>query len=234
MEHVLDRSLVVRTRALLAGAQGESARWIRRDGVRGFVEPLAWIVAGGAAYGAAMGAWRDPRLALYVAIKLPALLVATALVDALANGLWARFFGFELTLAQSLRAVLLAFALASIVLGAAAPVAAFFAMTLPASSSASARFAHDLLGVAHVATIALAGTIAVARQARWLAETCPGLRGAHALVAIWLVLNLVVGAQLSWNLRPWFGSPGLEVAFLREHPFEGTFYESFVRMLAHS
>src|SRR5262249_52819527 len=110
------------------------------------------------------GAWRDPRLALYVAIKLPALLVPTplvaALVDALVNGLWARSFGFELTLAQSLRAVLLAFALASIVLGGAAPVAAFFAMTLPASTSASARFAHDLLGVAHVATTAVAGTIA--------------------------------------------------------------------------
>ena len=48
---------------------------------------------------------------------------------------------------------------------------------------------------------------------------------------VWLAINLVVGAQISWNLRPWFGSPGLEVEFLRAHPFEGTFYESVFQML---
>jgi hypothetical protein len=85
-----------------------------------------------------------------------------------------------------------------------------------------------------VAFIALAGTIAIARQRDWIAEVCPGLRGAHALAAVWLMVNLLVGAQLSWNLRPWFGTPGMEVEFLREQPFAGTFYESFVRMILHN
>lgn len=229
-----EATLLRRTHELLAGVEGRASTWIGREQAGGFVEPLALIVAGAGAYGAAMGAWRDPLLGLYVAIKLPLLLVATALVDALANGLWARRFGFELGFLQSLRAVLLAFALASIVLGGLAPVVGFFALVLPGHDSSNARLAHDILGVANVVFIALAGTIAVVRQRRWLAETCPELRNSHALVATWLLVNLLAGAQLSWNLRPWFGSPGLDVAFLREHPFDGTFYESFVRMLLHT
>jgi hypothetical protein len=46
-------------------------------------------------------------------------------------------------------------------------------------------------------------------------------------------VNLLVGAQISWNLRPWFGSPGMSVAFLREHPFDGTFYDSVFHMILH-
>jgi len=53
------------------------------------------------------------------------------------------------------------------------------------------------------------------------------------VVTFWLALNLVLGAQISWNLRPWFGTHYLPVAFLREHPFDGTFYESVFRMLIH-
>jgi hypothetical protein len=31
---------------------------------------------------------------------------------------------------------------------------------------------------------------------------------------------------MTWILRPWFGSPGLEVQFLRPHPMEGSFYDA--------
>jgi uncharacterized membrane protein len=168
---------------------------------------------------------------VFVAVKLPVLLFATALADALLNGLWARRLGFDLSLGQSLRAVLLSFALASIVLGSLAPVVLLFDLALPGPESRDARLSHDVLGLAHVAAIACAGIMAVMRQHQWLRELHPSARGAGRLVVVWLAVNLVVGAQISWNLRPWFGSPGLEVEFLRAHPFEGTFYESVFRML---
>lgn len=206
--------------------------WIRAPGARGALAPLACIAGGGALYGAAIGAWRDPLLGLYVAIKLPLVLAATAVVDALANGLWARRLGIDLSLAQSLRAVLTAFALAALVLGSLAPVVLLFDLTLPAAASTQAWLAHDLLGLTHVAAIAFAGTLAMLRQQRWIAELCGSPREARRVVLLWLAINLAVGAQLTWNLRPWFGSPGMPIEFLREHPFEGTFYESVFRMLA--
>ena len=49
--------------------------------------------------------------------------------------------------------------------------------------------------------------------------------GTHTFFA-WLAGNLFVGAQVSWNLRPFFVSPGLDVEFLRKHPFDGSFYEA--------
>src|SRR5262245_53192778 len=94
-------------------------------------DAIVLIVLGGAAFGGAMGAWRSPQLAAYVAIKLPLLLFATAIVDALLNGLWAKRLGFDLSLRESLRAVLLSFALASVVLGSLAPVVLLFDLALP-------------------------------------------------------------------------------------------------------
>ena len=47
----------------------------------------------------------------------------------------------------------------------------------------------------------------------------------HPLLA-WLAGNGILGAQFSWVLRPFFGSPNLNVAFLRPYPMKGNFYES--------
>jgi hypothetical protein len=218
---------------LLAAPSRVAHDWLDAGSRRSTLAPALVIVACGAVYGAAMGAWRDPMLALYVAIKLPVLLLATAAVDALANGVWARWFGLELSLERSLRAVLMAFALASIVLAALAPVVLLFALTLPNGDDDAARTAHDVLGLFHVGALALAGTVAVRRQAAWIEEISPNARGVRAAVGFWLVINLVVGAHISWNLRPWFGSPWMQTVFLRERPFDGTFYESMLRMILH-
>lgn len=219
---------------LLASPADVGEMWLARGAPRGDLALVGAIALCGSLYGAAMGAWRDPLLALFVAVKLPLLFLSAALVAALANGMWARWLGLDLSLHRSLRAVLMAFALASVMLAACAPVVALFALTLPNGDDERARFAHDGLGLLHVAIIALAGSVAVRRQSRWIAHLSPGARGARAAVGAWLVLNLVVGAQLAWNLRPWFGSPGMPVTFLRERPFDGTFYESVLRMILHS
>ena len=225
--------LADRLQSLLQDRPDAAPRWVRRSGARALLEPLALILLAGGAYGAAMGAWRSPTLALYVALKVPALFLLCALGNALGNGLWARRLGLSISIAECLRAQLVSFALAALLLGSLAPVLGFFALALPGPEDLRARLAHDLLGLAHVGAIALAGTLAVARQPGWLAALDPHARTSRLVVAAWLALNLLLGAQLSWNLRPWFGTPGLPVSFLREHPFDGTFYESVFRMLIH-
>ena len=226
-------SLASRTGALLRGAPSTADGWIFSRSSAGYLEPLGLLAAGGGCYGAAMGLWRDPLLALYVAIKLPLLLVLTALTNALLNGLWARRLGLDLSFGQSLRAVLLAFGVAGIVLGSFAPIVLLFDATLPGPGSAHARVGHDVLGLSHVLLIALAGVAAVRRQRRWLHEAIPAARRDDRVVYAWLAVNLLVGAQLSWNLRPWFGTPGMEIEFLREDALHGTFYESVYLMVLH-
>jgi hypothetical protein len=151
-------------------------------------------------------------------------------VNALLNGLWAQRLGLELSLAESLRAVLLSFALAALVLAAFAPVILFFDSSLPGPRTRGALTSHDLLGLSHVGAVAFAGITAVLRQRQWLEQRCPGASQTRRVAWVWLAINLIVGAQLSWNLRPWFGSPGMKVQFLRDHPLDGTFYESVFLM----
>ncbi len=54
--------------------------------------------------------------------------------------------------------------------------------------------------------------------------------GTHTFF-VWLVGNLFVGAQISWIMRPFFGSPGLKVQFLRDNPMAGNFYETVWRTI---
>ena len=42
----------------------------------------------------------------------------------------------------------------------------------------------------------------------------------------WLGGNLLLGSQISWILRPFIGSPGLPVQFLRADPLRGNFFEA--------
>jgi hypothetical protein len=157
--------------------------------------------------------------------------VLTALLNALLNALWARRFGLDLTFGQSLRSVLLAFGLAAIVLGSLAPIALFLDLAVPGPSADDGRLGHNVLGLAHVAFIGWTGVQVVKRQLDWLAtRTAAGASGHHVVIA-WLLVNLIVGAQISWNLRPWFGTPGMSVQFLRPEPFDGNLYESLYKMV---
>jgi len=56
---------------------------------------------------------------------------------------------------------------------------------------------------------------------------------AGRVLLAWLVGNLFLGSQLSWMLRPFIGSPGLRVEFLRSDAFSGNFYEAVFRSSLH-
>src|SRR5438046_3961854 len=95
------------------------------------------IVTGAGLYGAVMGCWRAPLQALYVAIKLPLLILLTSLGNGLLNGMLAPLLGLNLSFRQSLTAVLVSFAYAALVLGALSPVGLFIVWNTPPAGVAT-------------------------------------------------------------------------------------------------
>jgi len=211
--------------ALCRGDVAELRPWVARPTGRSFLLAAALLGVGGAAFGAALGAWRSPLQAAYGAVKLPLLFALTAACTGGLNAMLAKLYGVPLTLGQSVLAVLSSFALAGVVLGSVAPPLALLACSLPASDSAGAGQAHRTVLLVSVGLVAWAGVAANLRLFALLKafEVVPGQ--ALKTLASWLGVNLFVGAQLSWNLRPFFGSPGLAEQLLRDDPFDGTFYE---------
>src|SRR4030095_8731863 len=93
--HMAADGLADRLQGVLQERPEASLAWVRRVGARAWLEPAALILVCGGVYRTAMGLWRAPLLALYVALKLPLLLLLTALGNALAYGLWARRLGLS-------------------------------------------------------------------------------------------------------------------------------------------
>jgi hypothetical protein len=142
-----------------------------------------------------------------------------------------------LSLAQTACAILLALAVTSAILGALAPVAIFFVASAPAPDPAAVGRSIDdpivqpsmavarglLLG--HVLAIAGAGIAGVLRLRALLARLIPDAAIARRVLVTWLALLFLVGAQLSWLLRPFFGKPHLAPSFFRDDALRGNFFE---------
>ena len=72
----------------------------------------------------------------------------------------------------------------------------------------------------------------MARRLYRLLERVSGNRTTARRVLLgWLGGNFLLGSQLAWVLRPFIGSPGLAVEFLRADPLRGNFYEAVGRAL---
>ena len=54
---------------------------------------------------------------------------------------------------------------------------------------------------------------------------------ARRVLFAWLAVNLFLGSQLSWTLRPFIGSPLLPVEFFRAAALHGNFYENIFHSL---
>ena len=90
---------------------------------------------------------------------------------------------------------------------------------------------HAVMLMTLVAVIAFAGVAANARLFQLLQRLGGRAATAWRLLFAWLAINLMLGSQLSWNLRPFIGSPGLPVQFLRPDPFDGNFFLTMWRIL---
>lgn len=191
------------------------------------------IVLGSGCYGAAMGWWRAPEQALYVAIKFPLIILLTSCGNALLNGMLAPLLGLNIPFRQSFLTILMSFAIASAILGSFSPLIAFLIWNSPSIETVGRTGAtYSLIMLTHVAVIAFAGIVANVRLRNLLRELGGG-RVANRVLFAWLVGNLFLGSQLSWIFRPFIGAPGLPLQFLRDHPLAGNFYEAVWRSLIH-
>lgn len=212
-----------RLSAWLAGTSEQSRRLLC----------VATIVLGVGLYGATIGLWHGPLMAFYVGAKLPLIIFATLLVNAMINGLLAQLLGSGLSFRQTTEALLMTFTVFALIVGSLSPITVFLVWNAPPPGAPEAGAIHRQLLVTHTVLIAFAGIVSV-KQLHGILEHFSGSRAAagRTLVA-WLAGNLFAGAQIGFLFRPIFGTPGLKIAFLRPDAFEGNFYESVWWAITH-
>ncbi len=187
------------------------------------------IFVGCALYGGVVGLWRGWQQAVFTAVKMPLLIFLTCAGNALINGMLAQVLGSGLGFRTSAIAILMSFTIAALVLAALSPVALFILANAPALSSASKGIGHSIVLLTDVAFVAYAGLVANHRLLRLLGHACTNVIAARRVFWSWLAVNLFLGAQVAWVLRPFIGTPGLPVEFLRADPMHGTFYGAVFR-----
>jgi hypothetical protein len=215
---------------LLRGKLESLAGWTEHWSARRFWLHVGVILLGAGLYGAAMGWWRDPQQALYVAIKFPLIILLTVIGNALLNGILAPLLGLNIPFRQSLSAILMSFTIAAAILGAFSPLLAFVVWSAPPMSQATLQGAtYNLIKLTNVGVIAFAGTTGNVRLFQLLSRLSDNSAVARRVLFAWLAGNLFLGSQLSWILRPFIGSPGLPVEFFRATALHGNFYENVFR-----
>ena len=211
---------------LLRGQPAAVRGWIEHWSNARLALCLGVIVVGAGIYGAAIGLWRSSEQALFTAIKLPLILLLTTAGNALLNGVLAPLLGLNLTLRQASIAILLSFTIAATILAAFAPLVFFLVWNVPPLTSPEVRDAYAVIQLSQVGLIAFAGIVANVRLLQLLRELAGSRATATRILVAWLAGNLLLGTQLTWIARPFFGSPNLPVQFFRQDALKGNFFES--------
>jgi hypothetical protein len=199
------------------------------------VRAAAVTLAGGALYGFAFGLWRAPEQALYSAIKLPLLLLAVVGASAAINGVLALLLRSGIGVMKGAVAILLSFSVAVTILAALAPVAVLFVLSVPGPTSAAAPAAihrtAELVLFFHIVVIGACGIAGNVRLYRLLCRLAPSRAIAVRVLVTWIVVDGIVGSQLSWILRPFLCKPHLPPELVRERALDGNFFEELWRIL---
>jgi hypothetical protein len=186
---------------------------------------LITIIACGATYGATIGAWRGAQMAAYAAIKIPLMLIATAVMTALFNWIVASLMGLPLQLRQTLALSLFPLAVAALIAASLAPITWFLTASLPPPST-SQRTVHNLLYLAHTFVIAGAGVAGTSFLGNSLTAVARGDRvKARRIHIVWFAAYAFVAGEVAWIFRPFIGSVYLPVTFMREDALRGNVYE---------
>ena len=225
--------MIALAKMLLSGDVSATEQRLRAFDIRTAVDCAVIILIGCGLYGVTVGIWRAPLQAGYTAAKFPLLIFLTCAGNALLNGMFAELLGSGLSFRQTSLAILMGFATTALVLGALTPVTFFVIANAPALDSAKAVAGHSVTLLMHVAVIAYAGVLGNRRLFRLVTHMSGSRATALRVVTSWLAGNLLLGAQLAWVLRPFIGSPGIPVQFLRDDPLRGNLYEAVWRALQH-
>jgi hypothetical protein len=225
--------MIGRLKTLLRGDANEISQWLTESNLAWAAVCALSVLLGSGLYGFTVGLWRAPVQAFYTAIKFPLLIFLTCAGNALLNCLLAQLFGSGLSARQTSLAILMSFALSAMTLGALSPLSLFVLYNTPPLASQGSLLGHSIILLTHVCFIACAGVIANHRLYRLLERVSSSRAIARRVLAGWLGGNFLLGSQLAWVLRPFIGSPGLPVEWLRPDPLRGNFYEAVLRALHH-
>jgi len=183
---------------------------------------VAGCVMAGAALGAASG---DVRMAMFAALKVPLLIALTAGLCLPSFYVVNTVLGLRDDFALACHGLLAAQAALGLMLGALSPMLVFLAV------SVANPFAVTLLDALQFAAATWAAQQVLKRHYQPLIA-----RDARHRLALrgWLVLFAFTSVQLAWVLRPFRGTEGFPVQFLRPEAFEQNAYvvlvEHFVRL----
>jgi len=226
MNQAASPSYARRLRALCLGRGDEIAAMLEDRSPRWLMFCGLVILAGCGLYGLSVGLWLSPLQSLFTGLKIPLLIFLTCAGNALLYGMLAQMIGSGLGFRQASAAILLSFTVAACLLAAFCPLGFFVLWNTPPLASEHAGAGHSLTLLTHVALIAYAGVTANVRLFSLLRRVAPSPRAAATTLFAWLAGNLLLGAQLAWIFRPFIGSPGLPVEFLRADPLRGNFFEA--------
>jgi hypothetical protein len=227
-----ERPRLARLSLLLRGEVKSLEAWSAHWHSQRIISHIGIIIIGAGLYGAAMGFWRDPRQALYTAIKFPLIILLTAAANGMLNAMLAPLLGLNIPFRQSFLSILMSFTIAGAILGSFAPLVAFMIWNSPPMSfnTAESTGTYCLILLTFVVIIAFAGITSNLRLLQLLRHLGgPRKSVALGVLLAWLAGNLFFGAQLSWILRPFIGTPGMPVQFLRADALHGNFYETIFR-----
>lgn len=203
----IDQLLRDRTRVLVRIEDGHELAPLVRS-------LLATIAAGAALFGVALGSYRGGAQIAYAAVKLPLVLLLTAVVCAPTLSAVSFALGRPAVVARDLALLMASLATGALVLLAEAPL-------VLAARAAELDYHRAILvatGCAAVAAVASLRTL-------WRGVAMRGGGGRATTTAVVALVFALVGAQVSWTFRPYLVRPRTpEAPFVRD--LDGSLYDS--------
>jgi hypothetical protein len=199
-----------------------------RQGNRLQIKLLGLFVASSiffAIYGLIIGCSSGILQGLFSAIKLPALYLLTLIICFPTLYFFNIMFGSKQTFEQYLTLLMTAMAEISVLLLGFAPVTLFFML-----STQDYQF-FILLNVAILGLTGILGIKFFYEGMIYMTEKDEeGRKLRLNILRFWLILYGLVGTQLSWTLRPFFGAPGQPFQLFREQ--ESNFYLNIIQSIS--
>jgi hypothetical protein len=202
-----------RLESLLRGDPDEISSWLEEPDVRWAAVCILIVLVGGGLYGFTVGLWRAPLQSLYTAIKFPLLILLTCAGNALLNGILAQILGSGLSFRQTSLAILMSFALTSLILGALSPVSLFVLCNTPPLDPGATSLGHSVTLLIHVFSIACAGVIANRRLYRLLEKMSGSRATARRVLFGWLGGNFSSAASSPGFCGPSSAAPNWRLSF---------------------
>ena len=176
-------------------------------------------------YGAIIGAYSGGLQIISSAIKLPALYLITLIICLPTLYFFDILFGSKLSFKQYVTMALTSVAVISVLLFSFAPVVLFFFISVKG---------YNFFLLLNVLVMAITGAVGV----RLFYKGMRDMVGAEAieqklrrrLLQGWVILYGLVGSQLGWTLRPFFGAEGEPFQIFRPE-IDGNFYAQVIRSI---